>query len=71
MEQKTPLLCVIIALILCIAGLLCWKRDLFARFHHPLREKYPHISKYFGTVLICFSLFWLAFMIILLVFDTH
>lgn len=65
-----PAACALPVLILCGVGLLCRKRDLFARFHHPLREKYPRISKHFGTAMICFALFWLALMIFLSAFDT-
>lgn len=60
----------VLALILCIAGLLCRKRDLFARLHHPLWEKFPHISKLFGTVMIGFGLFWLGLTVLLAAFGT-
>lgn len=60
----------VLTLILCGAGVLCRKRDLFAWLHHPLREKFPHISKLFGTVMIGFGLFWLGLMVLLAAFDT-
>lgn len=56
----------IIALILCGAGILCQEIDLFSKLSHPLVEKYPNISKRFGTVFIRFSLIWFVLIVFII-----
>lgn len=53
-------------LIMCGIGIVFRKKDFFKMVNHPLVKNYPHISKTFGTIFICFSLTWFLIIVILL-----
>ena len=56
----------VLALIFCAVGLLFHKKDLFSALDHPLAKRYPHISKRFGTVMICFAIVWIFLVLALI-----
>ena len=48
----------LISLLFCAVGLLFRKKDIFSLLNDPHVDKYPKLSKTFGTVLILFSGIW-------------
>ena len=54
-------------LIMCGVGIVFRKIDVFKMVNHPLVKKYPHVSKTFGTIFICFSLIWFLLIFLLII----
>ena len=61
MGQGHTLLLILAALLsflFCAIGLLFRRKDIFSMLNDPRVDKYPNLSKTFGTVLILFSGIW-------------
>ena len=48
----------LLSLLFCAIGLLLRKKDIFSMLNDPRVDKYPKLSKTYGTVMILFSGIW-------------
>ena len=58
-KAVTILIAAAAALLFGGVGLLFRRKDIFSALSHPLAEKYPRISKTFGTAMMLAALLWL------------